>query len=163
MHCRDTRGATPVLALPAAIQPRVPQAAGNKFCLKDTPHQVRVIHTWGFGMSGGLQTSEVFLIQTIHTKILIVRAVSSSCCHWRGVSVPKSFPKLNISSQRKRYEGHENVTLQAERFRRHVSHAEEFQVEYSVVKFCCDGRLCSPCTALSEQGTADSSAMCSGG
>lgn len=68
MHYRDTRGATPVLALPAAIQPRVPQAEGNKFCLKDTLHQVRGIHMWGFGVSGGLQTSEVFLIQTTSHK-----------------------------------------------------------------------------------------------
>lgn len=46
----------------------------------------------------------------------------------------KPFPKLIISSHRKRYEWHENITLQAERFRRHVNHAEELEVEYSVVK-----------------------------
>lgn len=55
-------------------------------------------------------------------------------CHQRGVSVSKPFPKLIISSHRKRYEWHENITLQAERFRRHVNHAEELEVEYSVVK-----------------------------
>lgn len=58
--------------------------------------------------------------------------------------MPKAFPKLDISSHRKRYEGHGNVTLQAERFRRHVSHAKEFQVEYSVVKLCCDGSPAPP-------------------
>lgn len=55
-------------------------------------------------------------------------------CHQRGVTVSKLFPKLIISSHRKRYEWHENITLQAERFRRHVNHTEELQVEYSVVK-----------------------------
>lgn len=45
------------------------------------------------------------------------------------------------------------LTLQAERFRRHVSHGKEFRAEYSVVKLCCDGRRRSPCSAMSEQGT----------
>lgn len=67
-------------------------------------------------------------------KILVKMRVVRGYCHQRGVSVSKPFPKLIISSHRKRYEWHENITLQAERFRRHVNHAEELEVEYSVVK-----------------------------
>jgi len=48
--------------------------------------------------------------------------------------VSKPFPELIVSSHSKRYEWHENITLQAERFRRHENHAEELQVEYSAVK-----------------------------
>lgn len=76
--------------------------------------------------------------------------------------MPKPFPKLNISSHRKRYEGHDNVALQGERFRRRVTHAKEFQVEYSVVKLRCDGSRRSPCTPCPSRARADSSAVCSG-
>lgn len=60
LHCADTRGVPP-----AAIQP---SSAGNQFCLQDPLHQVRGICMWGFGMSGGLQTSEMLLIQTTSCK-----------------------------------------------------------------------------------------------
>lgn len=75
--------------------------------------------------------------------------------------MPKPFPKLNISSHRKRCEGHENVTLQAERFRRHVSHAKEFQAEYS--NYAVTAGTAPPALPCQSRAQADSRAMCSGG
>lgn len=63
------------------------------------------------------------------------------CCHQRGASVSKPFPKLIISSHRKRYEWHENITLEAGRFRRQAKHAEELRAEYAVVRGRCGGAV----------------------
>lgn len=52
----------------------------------------------------------------------------------RGASESEPSPKLITSSRRKRYERHENITLQAERFRRRASPGEELGGEHSFVK-----------------------------
>lgn len=85
-------------------------------------------------------------------------------CHPRGVSVSKPFPKLIVSSHRKGYEWHEDITLQAARFRWHVNHAEELQAEYSVVKITLRRQPPrSPHEHVRAGVTASVSAMCSGG